>query len=274
MLPFIKWAGGKRRFTKFLQVLFHPSRRLVDLTVGAGAIPLGLLPDRVLVNDVNPHVINLFRQVQQGFDLDGFDPVNTEDAYLHYRFEFNGLIQTEKIEGKRPAQLFYYLLKHGFNGLCRFAKVSQTFNTPYGKYKQVNLLQSEGWAEYQRAIAHWQFCCGDFADVPVEPGDFVFADPPYDSVKEGKTGKGFSAYSRPFSWGDQVRLAECLAAHPGPVIAFNAETLRIVQLYQDLGFDVLSHKERRSISCNGDRRLAATVLITKNFVMPFQSTGS
>ena len=54
--------------------------------------------------------------------------------------------------------------------------------------------------------------------------DFVYADPPYDVE--------FTHYSKDgFGWDQQVRTAEWLAAHRGPVVLSNQATPRITSLY-------------------------------------------
>jgi DNA adenine methylase len=50
--------------------------------------------------------------------------------------------------------------------------------------------------------------------VVLDPDDFVYADPPYDVE--------FTTYSKEgFSWRDQIRVAEWLACHSGPVVLSN-----------------------------------------------------
>ena len=67
--------------------------------------------------------------------------------------------------------------------------------------------------------------------VPLERGDFVYADPPYDVE--------FTHYAKGgFSWDDQERAAVWLATHPGPVVLVNQATERVETLYRKLGFDV------------------------------------
>ena len=49
--------------------------------------------------------------------------------------------------------------------------------------------------------------CGDFESVELEPGDFVYADPPYDVE--------FRQYAKDgFDWPEQERLARWLRRHP------------------------------------------------------------
>src|SRR5712671_995412 len=75
----------------------------------------------------------------------------------------------------------------------------------------------------------------------------------------------FTTYSAGgFSWDDQVRTAELLAAHRGPVLLSNQATKRIVSLYRSLKFDLKFLDAPRRISCNGNRQTAREVLATRN----------
>jgi site-specific DNA-adenine methylase len=65
-------------------------------------------------------------------------------------------------------------------------------------------------------------------------------------------------------WPDQVRVAEWATQHPGPVVASNQATDRIVDLYQRLGFDLTFLDAPRRINCTGDRTPAREVLATRN----------
>jgi DNA adenine methylase len=93
--------------------------------------------------------------------------------------------------------------------------------------------------------------------VPLSSGDFVYADPPYDVE--------FTHYSKEgFGWEEQVRAAEWLTHHKGPVILSNQATERIVDLYKSLGFKLRFLSAPRRISCTGDRSPAKEVLATRN----------
>jgi len=102
-----------------------------------------------------------------------------------------------------------------------------------------------------------QFNSSDFEKLNLEPGDFVYADPPYDVE--------FTHYAKEgFGWSDQVRLAGWLANHPGPVVLSNQATNRIVRLYRGLGFSLRFLNAPRLINCTGDRTPAREVVATKN----------
>ena len=89
------------------------------------------------------------------------------------------------------------------------------------------------------------------------PDDFVYADPPYDVEFRQYAPGGFS-------WEDQVRTAECLAAHPGPVMLSNQATPRILELYESLGYTLRLLDAPRRISCDGNRTPAREVLALRN----------
>jgi DNA adenine methylase len=179
---------------------------------------------------------------------------NDEQLFYRQRERFNDLVSKGKFRSAEAAQLFYYLNRTCFNGLCRFNR-SGAFNTPFGRYKSINYAPN--FSRLQEAIRDWTFTSTDVSLLKVEPEDFVYADPPYDVE--------FTTYSAGgFTWEDQVRTAEWLAVHRGPVVLSNQATNRIVKLYRKLGFGLRFLNGPRRISCNGDRTAAREVLASRN----------
>ncbi len=180
---------------------------------------------------------------------------NEETLYYAHRQRFNHLILDGHADSREAAELFYYLNRTGYNGLCRFNSRGE-FNVPFGKYKNINYTTD--FFRYRDLLADWDFTVGNFESIPVEPDDFFYADPPYDVE--------FTKYwKEDFGWNDQIRLGEWLAQHPGPVVLSNQATERIVRLYSDLGFELQILSAPRRISCNGDRTPADEVLALKGF---------
>ncbi|MDP0491101.1 MAG: Dam family site-specific DNA-(adenine-N6)-methyltransferase [Verrucomicrobiota bacterium JB023] len=254
--PPLKWAGGKRWLVPRLRELWQPfaQQPLIEPFCGGLAVALGLQPRHAILNDANPHLINFYQQVRKGLKLT-IEAENDSSIYYEYRDNFNELIGGEKEKTKKAAQLFYYLNRTGFNGLCRFNR-SGLFNVPFGRYRKINYR--EDFFDYQELFANWSFSCGDFERLSLPAGSLIYADPPYDVE--------FTQYSAGgFDWNDQIRLAEWLSSHEGPVILSNQMTPRIRELYGDLGFRMESLEAPRRISCNGDRQPAREVLATLNF---------
>jgi DNA adenine methylase len=226
---------------------------MVEPLCGGLAISLGLAPDQALINDLNPHTINFYRWLKRGLRIP-LEMRNDETYFYDQRTRFNQLVRENKTDSKEAAGIFYYLNRTCYNGLCRFNS-SGEFNVPFGRYKK--LIYKTDFAEYVPAFAQWNFTCVDFEELPLRPDDFVYADPPYDVQ--------FTSYSKEnFQWDDQVRLAQWLARHPGPVVLSNQATDRIRQLYNDLGYTVRTLIAPRMINSTGDRTPAQEVLALRN----------
>ena len=253
--PALKWAGGKRWFVPYLKNLWQPhrSRRLVEPFVGGLAVSLGLQPSEVLLNDANPHLINFYHWLQRGLKIT-LPMRNSRTLFNAHRQHFNTLIATNDVNSSTAAALFYYLNRTGFNGLCRFNSAG-FFNVPFGAYNTINYTKD--FSAYQDVFDEWKFTTGDFERLDLEPADFIYADPPYDVE--------FTKYSKDaFTWDDQIRLANWLAEHPGPVVISNQATDRIVTLYKSLEFRLEFLKAPRRISCDGNRTPALEVIAFKN----------
>jgi DNA adenine methylase len=226
----------------------------VEPFCGGLAVALGLAPTRALLNDVNPHVFNFYRWLKQGLTVD-IEMVNASETYYANRVRFNALLRHGLGDSAEAAALFYYLNRTGYNGLCRFNQQGE-FNVPFGSYKRLEYRTD--FSEYVAAFANFEFTNMDFEAIPLKASDFIYADPPYDVE--------FRQYSQNgFGWDEQVRTAEWLAKHPGPVVLSNQATKRIVDLYESLGYTLTPLSAPRLISCKGDDRTPAKeVLATRN----------
>jgi DNA adenine methylase len=252
--PPLKWAGGKRWLVPRMVELWRgqEGRRWVEPFVGGLALPLALRPARALLNDHNRPLIAFYRWLQGGLVIREA-LVNERAWYYAARARFNALLARGEGDSAEAAGLFYYLNRTGFNGLCRFNRQG-AFNVPFGRYTHIAYMTD--FTPYRGALAGWEFCSGDFAGLALEPDDFVYGVPPYDVP--------FTTYSPGgFSWADQVRLAEWLAGHPGPVVASNQATERVLDLYRGRGFAVEIVAAPRRISCTGDRTPAGEMVAVR-----------
>ena len=253
--PPLKWAGGKRWLIPHIQAYWekHSDRRLVEPFCGGLAVALGLTPEKALLNDINAPLMNFYAWLKKGLSNARLDMRNDPDAYYAHRERFNHLLMSGRGRNKQAAELFYYLNRTGYNGLCRFNSKGE-FNVPFGRYKRINYTKN--FSAYREIFEKWEFRSQDFASLPIEPGDFIYADPPYDVQ--------FTKYAKEdFSWADQVRLAEFLSTHQGPVVLSNQATERIVRLYEETGFSLQFLEGPRRISCTGDRSPAREVLAVR-----------
>ncbi len=254
--PPLKWAGGKRWLLPHLLPLWAPytGSRLVEPLCGGLAVTMGLVPASALLNDVNPHLINFFLWLQKGLQIK-LKMENDKSLYYEHRTRFNELIKAGKEKTKEAAELFYYLNRTGYNGLCRFNQKGE-YNVPFGSYKKINYTRD--YQAYKEMFSPWTFSCKEFDQLKLGADDFIYADPPYDVE--------FTSYSKDgFTWEDQIRLVKWLVKHPGPVVLSNQATERVVELYEGYGFNIEYYDAPRRISCTGDRSPTKEVLATRGF---------
>src|SRR5262249_19957789 len=138
------------------------------------------------------------------------------------------------------------------------------FHVPMGRYGRGKDVRD--FSAYRDLLSSWQFSSGDFEQLGTEPGDFIYADPPFDVE--------FRKYAKEgFDWEDQERTATWLAAHPGPVVLVNQATPRIRKLYRRLGFQLDFLSAPRRINSTGDRTAAREVVATRNLTRASASGG-
>src|SRR5262245_35913282 len=249
--PPLKWAGGKRWQVPHIKPLWEPhaNQRLVEPFCGGLAIALGLMPAKALLNDANPHLISFYRRLQKGLAV-SMKFENKERPFYKHRDRFNELLTEGKGDTAEAANLFYYLNRTGYNGLCRFNNKG-VFNVPFGRYKKIAYRRD--FADCVPVFERFEFTTVDFEAIPLAADDFIYADPPYDVE--------FRQYSKEgFGWEEQVRAARWLGNHAGPVVLSNQATDRIERLYRDLGFSITHLSGPRLISCMADRAPAREVL--------------
>ncbi len=253
--PPLKWAGGKRWLVRHIARFWRRERhrRLVEPLCGGLAVALGLRPEKALLNDINPHIINFYRWLKKGLRI-SLEMDNEKTLFYEYRRRFNSLVTDGQGDTEEAASIFYYLNRTCYNGLCRFNRKGE-FNVPFGRYQSIRYKCD--FTEYRPILAKWNFSCGDFEELELPADDFIYADPPYDVE--------FTQYAKDgFKWEDQERLARWLKRHSGPVVISNQATARVKRLYRDLGFKLLILKGPRLISCTGDRTPVDEVLALRN----------
>lgn len=200
--PFLKWAGGKTRVLPKILPLIPPVIRgkYREIFLGGGAVFFSLVETspRTLdygykLSDVNPELINAYRVVRdQPLELldllQGHLARNCESYYYSVRATLN-------TDAAWSAARFIYLNKTCFNGLHR-VNASGGFNVPYGHRKRPRIADTDTILACSRALSGAELECCDFktALAQAQPGDFVYADPPYLDPSP----KAFTAYSGKF----------------------------------------------------------------------------
>jgi DNA adenine methylase len=207
MKPFLKWAGGKRWLVRRYPQLFDIDfDRYVEPFVGSGAVFFHVQPERSLISDVNPSLMNVYSSLRSDYRRVWAHLL--EHARNHsdkYYYEVRSKIF--RSDASRAAQ-FLYLNRTCWNGLYR-ENLRGEFNVPRGT-KDTVIFDDDDFAAVSEALASAKITTGDFEKVlnGVKEKDFVFIDPPY-TVKHNSN--GFVKYNESiFSWKDQERLAKAV----------------------------------------------------------------
>src|SRR5258708_35864202 len=99
------------------------------------------------------------------------------DLYTARGERFNALIRQGEAQSQEAAELFYYLNRTGYNGLCRFNRRDE-FNVPFGKYKTV--YYTTDFSAYCEKLKPWRFQVGGVEQLADDTGAFIFARTPHD----------------------------------------------------------------------------------------------
>lgn len=251
----LKWAGGKRWIVPYILPIWekYKHHRLVEPFCGGLSVSLTLLPKNALLNDINPHLINFYEWLKKGFKFE-LEMINNSSTYYRYRQEFNELIMNGCASSQKAAELFYYLNRTGFNGLCRFNKNGE-FNVPFGRYTKINYHLDTDF--YKNIFSNWTFSAYSYEDLCLDKNDFIFVDPPYDVNFKNYTKDGFR-------WDDHLSLTDWLCHQEGPIILCNQATDRVLKLYKEKKFDLHYFQAPIRIAANGKRSPANIVVATRN----------
>src|ERR1044072_396553 len=170
--PPLKWAGGKRWLVPHLKTTWekYSHCRLVEPFCGGLAVTIGLSPDRALLNDINSHLINFYEWVRRGLRVE-IEMKNDEELFYSHRSHFNTLIREGQGSSKEAAELFYYLNRTCFNGLCRFNSKDE-FNVPFGKYRTI--CYAKHFYDYQSRFSDWDFMNSSFEKISIQGDDFIY----------------------------------------------------------------------------------------------------
>lgn len=274
----VKWPGGKGRVLPDLLPILPKGNCLVEPFVGGASVFLNTEYRRYVLGDINPDLINLYRQVAHFPDRvieDArrlFKVFCTPDGYADTRDDFNSrrLSHLPAQDGPsaehitRAAQ-FLFLNRHGYNGVVRYNQKGG-YNVPFGKHKtapyfpeeQIRLFSEK--ANDTRAI----FLCCSFEStirVTTDCAPVIYCDPPYLPVSD--TANFTEYYSGPFGEKQHRQLvAAILKANRetcASVVISNSDTPLTREIYKGFRFQEIA--VQRSVSANTQKREKAKEVI-------------
>jgi DNA adenine methylase len=252
--PFLKWAGGKSRliaqYQPFLPKTFDT---YYEPFLGGGALFFHLRPQRAVLSDINPELVNVYTCVRDRVDeliehLEHHAANHSHEYYYQTR-------SAEPIASIERAARLLYLNKTCFNGLYR-VNAQGRFNVPIGRYRNPRIcdpaLLHAASQVLQSATIH-QRSFDQILDGAVSSQDFIYFDPPYQPLS---LTSNFTSYSRDaFTAEHQIQLRDIftqLAQRKVPSILSNSDCPFIRELYQD--FDIQTIQAARAINSHASKR--------------------
>lgn len=207
--PFIKWAGGKTQLLSIISKKYPDQiKKYCEPFLGGGAVLFDVIakkaPEKVLVNDINPELINTYKAVkshvkdlietlsilQENFYSTADE--NKKDFYLSQRTRFNDIKLTNEINIEKAA-LFIFLNKTCFNGLYR-VNSKGLFNVPWNKAKRPLICDYENLEVCSIALQNVDFLNGSYLECKhfIDSETFVYFDPPYRPLSDSSS---FTSYN-------------------------------------------------------------------------------
>lgn len=233
LLPFLKWAGGKRWLMPLAQQLATQKiETYYEPFVGSGAMFFALQPQSAVLSDYNEELINTYEAIRSDWQavfsaLRRHHRNHCADYYYKIRSSNPRTPHTQ-------AARFIYLNRTCWNGLYR-VNLDGVFNVPIGT-KTKAVLETDDFQAVASLLEKVSLHAGDFESVVNEAGegDFIFADPPY-TVRHQFN--GFVKYNEKlFSWSDQERLMKALLrakSRGAKILCTNADHHSVRELYGD-----------------------------------------
>ncbi len=274
LLPFVKWAGGKRQImNELLKYVPSSFNCYFEPFVGGGALLLELAPNKAFICDINEELLCVYKCLKWKKYYSALKEelrlheLNHSEAYYYEVRNWDHNISFKTLPIEKKAARMIYLNKAGFNGLYRVNSQGY-FNVPFGKKEKVHIFDEENLDALHDYFNHHAIYLrrGDFTlIVPhVKKGDFIYFDPPYDTLENKDS---FTSYSKDqFGKKEQIRLFECfdkLAKRGAYVMLSNHNTKFINELYKDYHIHIIHAK--RMINSDATKRGDIEEVIITNY---------
>jgi len=263
MKTFLKWAGNKTSVVDKIAP-FLIGKTLIEPFSGSCAVSLNSSFKNYICNDINADMINMFKLVQnnpQDFITnvkEYFKTGNDPDKYYELRKIYN-----TTTDQNIKSQLFLYLNRHCFNGLCRYNKKGE-FNTPFGSYTNPYFPEKEILDFHNYTKLNFEFLCDDFSNIfsLADKDSVIYCDPPYLKLTDTAD---FSNYAKDgFSYKNHLQLRDLAIQYSNDigcsVLISNHDTSEVRDLYRDAN-QIISFNVKRTISSKASTRTQAPELL-------------
>lgn len=264
--PLLRWPGGKSQLlTQIIARLPASFRALHEPFAGGAALSFALQRPGSFLSDINPELINLYQHVKHRpaeviRHLLAF-PLSRETFAALRRVDRDSLYHS--LEPAWRAARYLFLSRTCFNGLMRITADGFQGCSMGGPWRRDHIYDQEPIWSTHRALRACRLSNTGYAlaFAAAQPGDFIFIDPPYVSVRPS----GDIAYTADaFDLNRQALLANLCGRLTRAGVQWmlcnsNADFIR--RIYRH--YQIHEVSARRSIgSTSGDRGRTTELLIT------------
>lgn len=270
--PILKWVGGKRQLLDSIEPLIPKCSTYYEPFIGGGAVLFCRQPDKAVINDSNPELINVYLTIKNEPEaliekLKEHKANNSEDYFYSIRALDRDKEAFEKMTNVEGAARIIYLNKTCYNGLFRVNSAGE-FNSPWGRYKNPNITNETTIRALHTYFnkANIVIKCGDYREAlkGIRKGAFVYFDPPYMPISPSASFTGYTAGG----FGEQEQIAlkkQCDALHAKGIkfLLSNSFCPFIEELYQDY---IIEHvNAKRVINANPRKRGEIKEVLVRNY---------
>lgn len=194
IVPPIKSQGIKTKLVPWIMDVVEiakPNGRWIEPFLGTGVVGFNSGFDSAILNDTNPHIINFYKNIQDGkitpeivksFLEEEGEKLSTadDDGYVYFRE-----VRNRFNKDFAPLDLLF-LSRTGFNGMMRFSKKGN-WNIPFCKkptrfaQAYVTKITNQVAAVTEAIGKDWVFMNQSFENIiPLaNDNDIIYCDPPY-----------------------------------------------------------------------------------------------
>lgn len=269
--PFVKWAGGKRQIldeiNKFIPNNFST---YYEPFVGGGAVLFDLQPQKAVINDINHHIINVYKVIKNNVNelIEDLKKHKNEEDYYYKIRKLDRSDKFKKMSNIEKASRILFLNKTCYNGLFRVNSNGE-FNVPFGRYKNPAIVNEK----VLRAVSNYlnknnvKILNKDFqgAVKGISKQAFVYFDPPYHPISDSSSFTGYTLDG--FDKKDQIKLkklCDTLDKRGCRFLLSNSGADFIINLYSTK-YKIEEIGAKRSINSKANKRGEVKEILVRNY---------
>jgi len=190
-VPPIKSQGIKTKLVPWIQSIIPSdfNGTWVEPFMGTGAVAFNVAPQRAVLCDTNPHLVNFYSSIASGEITPDIvkEYLTREGETLLSKGEDHYYFVRDRFNAEHSPLDFLFINRAGFNGMIRFNRKGG-FNIHFCRKPQrfaqsyvTKITNQVNWASKFIQTKEFTFKCQDFGKTIEEASssDIIYCDPPY-----------------------------------------------------------------------------------------------